>query len=105
MNDTEIVVVGSINADLTTRVARHPRPGETLMGDGGSFSAGGKGANQAVAAGLLGADVAMVGAVGTDPQAEAALAPMRRAGVPPYRTCHRGRAGRPHRAPANSITT
>ena len=31
--------------------------------------------------------------------------PMRRAGVPPYRTCHRGRAGRPHRAPANSITT
>ena len=81
MSATKIVVVGSINADLTTRVARHPNPGETLMGDGGSFSAGGKGANQAVAAGLLGADVAMVGAVGTDPQAEAALAPMRRAGV------------------------
>lgn len=81
MSATKIVVVGSINADLTTRVARHPKPGETLMGGGGFFSAGGKGANQAVAAGLLGADVAMVGAVGTDPQAEAALAPMRHAGV------------------------
>lgn len=77
----KIVVVGSINADLTTRVARHPHPGETLMGTGGTFSAGGKGANQAVAAALLGGDVAMVGAVGADPQAEAALTHLRRSGL------------------------
>lgn len=81
MSTQKIVVVGSINADLTTRVARHPNPGETLMGTGGRFSAGGKGANQAVAAGLLGADVTMVGAVGNDPQAQAALQHFERAGI------------------------
>ena len=43
-------VVGSINADLTVNVGRHPTPGETLMGSGGGITAGGKGANQAVAA-------------------------------------------------------
>lgn len=78
---SSIVVVGSINADLTTRVDRHPNPGETLMGSGGQFSAGGKGANQAVAAALLGADVTMIGAVGDDPQAEAALTHMTRSGL------------------------
>lgn len=81
MNSTQIVVVGSINADLSTRVVRHPRPGETLPGSGGRFSPGGKGANQAAAAALLGADVALVGAVGSDPPAEAALRVLRRAGV------------------------
>ncbi|AIG63819.1 ribokinase [Corynebacterium atypicum] len=77
----KIVVVGSINADLTSRVARHPGPGETLMGTGGTFSAGGKGANQAVAAALLCGDVTLVGAVGHDPQAEAALEHIRRSGM------------------------
>lgn len=77
----KIVVVGSINADLTTRVARHPKPGETLVGTGGHFSAGGKGANQAVAAALLGADVTMIGAIGDDPQAHAAMTHMKRSGV------------------------
>ena len=43
-------VVGSINADLTVNVGRHPTPGETLMGSGGGITAGGKGANQAAAA-------------------------------------------------------
>lgn len=81
MTKQKIVVVGSINADLTTRVQRHPKPGETLTGTGGTLSAGGKGANQAVAAALLGADVTMVGAVGDDPQAEAALQHMRRSGL------------------------
>lgn len=78
---SKIVVVGSINADLTTNVRRHPRPGETLMGSGGVVSAGGKGANQAVAAALLGADVAMVGAVGRDPMAEDALGHMKTSGA------------------------
>ncbi|RNE49612.1 ribokinase [Corynebacterium alimapuense] len=65
----QIVVVGSINADLTVRVGRHPLPGETLLGTGGEVTAGGKGANQAVAAALQGASVALVGAVGNDPYA------------------------------------
>ena len=76
-----VVIVGSINADLTVRVARHPTPGETLLGSGGTVSAGGKGANQAVAAALQGADVAVVGAVGDDPYAAPATEHLRRAGV------------------------
>lgn len=76
-----ITVVGSVNADLTVRLARHPKPGETLLGEGGDFSAGGKGANQAVAAGLLGADVRLVGAVGSDAPAEIVMGSLRRSGV------------------------
>lgn len=79
--DGTIVVVGSVNVDLLAQVRRHPRPGETLHGTGGQMLPGGKGANQAVAAARLGARVAMVGAVGTDVQAEAALSALREAGV------------------------
>lgn len=77
----DVVVVGSINADLTVRVARHPLPGETLIGSGGGVSAGGKGANQAVAAALQGASVAMVAAIGDDPYAAPATTHLRAAGV------------------------
>ena len=76
-----IVVVGSINADLTTHVHRHPTPGETLLGSGGTISAGGKGANQAVAEAQLGAKVHMIGAVGSDPMAEDALKHLRESGA------------------------
>ncbi len=76
-----IVVVGSINADLGVRVARHPNPGETLLGSGGSISPGGKGANQAVAAQLLGATVTFVGAVGGDAYAKPALRRLKASGV------------------------
>ena len=76
-----VTVVGSINADLVVEVDRHPRPGETLLGSGGEVSAGGKGANQAVAAANLGAQVCMVGAVGTDAYAEEALKYLRTSGV------------------------
>ncbi|GAA1248579.1 PfkB family carbohydrate kinase [Oryzihumus leptocrescens] len=61
-----VFVLGSLNVDLVTRVERHPRPGETLMGEGLARFAGGKGANQAVAARAAGADVVMLGAVGED---------------------------------------
>ncbi|MCE1179198.1 MAG: ribokinase [Micrococcales bacterium] len=61
-----VVVLGSLNVDLVTRVERHPRPGETLLGEGLERLAGGKGANQAVAAAAAGAQVAMVGCVGDD---------------------------------------
>ena len=78
---TPIVVVGSINADLVARVARAPQPGETVLGHSFAITPGGKGANQAVAAALLGGRVAMVGAVGDDAFAEPALAGLRASGV------------------------
>lgn len=74
-------VVGSINADLTVNVERHPTPGETLLGTGGGITAGGKGANQAVAAAKLGTDVMLVGATGSDANAAPATALLREAGV------------------------
>lgn len=76
-----VVVVGSINADLSVEVARHPTPGETLPGRDASMRPGGKGANQAVAAARLGATVAMVGAVGDDANAEVALSGIIAAGL------------------------
>jgi ribokinase len=63
----KIVVVGSLNADLVQRVERFPRPGETVIGSDLNIVPGGKGANQAYAAALLGGHVEMVGRVGTDP--------------------------------------
>lgn len=76
-----LCVVGSINADLFLHVERHPHPGETLLGTGGEVMPGGKGANQAVAAALQGAQVSFVGAVGDDAYAEPALSIMRSSGV------------------------
>ena len=61
-----IVVVGSANVDLTSYTDHFPRPGETVFGDDFDLGFGGKGANQAVAAKLCGADVHMVARVGDD---------------------------------------
>src|SRR6266700_5979983 len=61
-----IVVVGSANVDLTTFHDAFPKPGETIFGKSFSLGFGGKGANQAVAARLCGADVSMVARVGDD---------------------------------------
>lgn len=76
-----IVVVGSINADLVVTLERHPQPGETVLGRSMTVLPGGKGANQAVAAALLGAQVTMIGAVGSDAYADVALSAMTAAGV------------------------
>jgi len=62
----KVVIVGSLNMDLVTRLPRLPRPGETLAGQSFVTVPGGKGANQAVAAARLGASVAMIGCVGAD---------------------------------------
>ena len=62
----DIHVLGSLNADLVTRIDAFPSAGETRRADSFGIHAGGKGANQAVAAGKLGADVAMFGALGDD---------------------------------------
>ena len=61
-----ILVLGSLNMDLTVTVPRLPRPGETVLGERLGRYPGGKGANQAVAAARLGGQVAMVGRVGAD---------------------------------------
>jgi ribokinase len=61
-----IAVVGSANIDLTTFTDRFPKPGETIFGQKFDLGFGGKGANQAVAARLCGADVFMVARVGSD---------------------------------------
>ncbi len=68
-----IVVFGSLNVDLTARVERLPQPGETVAGHAFAVVAGGKGANQALAACRAGAAVAMIGAVGNDAFAAIAL--------------------------------
>jgi ribokinase len=62
-----VLVVGSANADLVVPVERRPGGGETVLGGDTTLSPGGKGANTAAAAGRLGADVALLGAVGDDP--------------------------------------
>jgi ribokinase len=76
-----ITVVGSINLDLIATVGRLPGPGETVPGDGFSTAAGGKGANQALAAARAGAKVRMVGAIGRDAHAAQATALLADAGV------------------------
>lgn len=76
-----ITVLGSINIDLVATTERHPRPGETVAGRTFETSAGGKGANQALAAKLSGSTVRMVGAVGNDGFAADALSMLRRASV------------------------
>jgi ribokinase len=69
----KIVVVGSFNADLTSYMARMPRPGETVHGRKFVTGPGGKGSNQAVAAARLGAEVTFVGRIGQDVFAPYAL--------------------------------
>jgi ribokinase len=76
-----MVVVGSINLDLVATSERAPRPGETLSGTRFATFNGGKGANQAVAAGKLGYPVRMVGKVGEDEFGPALKHGLRRAGV------------------------
>jgi ribokinase len=76
-----LTVVGSINLDLVARCQRLPEPGETVTDAEFDRVPGGKGANQAVAAARLGANVRMVGCVGDDSFAEEALAGLRDARV------------------------
>lgn len=63
----DIVVIGSLNMDMVVRTNRSPDAGETLIGQAFALSPGGKGANQAVAAARLGAEVSMIGRVGKIP--------------------------------------
>lgn len=76
-----VVVFGSINQDLSVACERVPRAGETLHGHDFISGAGGKGANQAVAAARMGAVVHMVGAVGADVFGDALVAGLERDGI------------------------
>jgi ribokinase len=76
-----IAVVGSINLDLVASVARLPRPGETLTDAGLARVPGGKGANQAVAAARLGAEVRFIGCAGDDDFGRLARRGLEEAGV------------------------
>ena len=77
----QVTVLGSLNMDITVPASRLPAPGMTTLGSAAVFAPGGKGANQAVAAARLGADVRMVGAVGDDDFGRQLLAGLRAEGV------------------------
>lgn len=77
----QIVVVGSSNTDMIVRMPRIPRPGETVIGGVFDSAPGGKGANQAVAAGRAGADVTLVARIGNDSFGHQALAGFIRDGI------------------------
>ena len=74
---TNILVVGSVNLDMSASVSRLPAPGETVTGARLQRFPGGKGANQALAARRLGADVSLIACVGDDATADEALALLR----------------------------
>ena len=78
---TSIVVVGSVNLDIVATADRLPAPGETVTGAELGRYPGGKGANQALAAARLGADVCLLACVGKDAAAGEALAMLRAGGV------------------------
>jgi ribokinase len=78
-----IVILGVFVADTAYRAARAPRMGETILGSDFKLGPGGKGSNQAVAAGRLGADVTFITRLGRDPFAEMARATWKDAGVKP----------------------
>ena len=76
-----IAVVGSVNLDMIASAPRLPRPGETVTDATFAIHPGGKGANQALAARRLGADVSLIARVGNDSNASPALDLLRRGGV------------------------
>lgn len=77
----KITVVGSINMDLVTITTQMPQMGETLLGKQFQMNPGGKGANQAVAAARLGADVRLIGCVGNDLFGQDILQHLRNEGI------------------------
>lgn len=77
----DVAVVGSANVDLVVPVEQLPRPGQTVLGGDHLRAPGGKGANQAVAAGRLGRSVAMIGRVGGDDHGRLLLGSLASAGV------------------------
>ncbi len=78
---SRVLVIGSSNTDLVIRCPRVPGPGETLLGGTFYAAAGGKGANQAVAAARSGAQVALVARIGNDGYGRRSLAGFEQEGI------------------------
>ncbi len=70
MSKKRIIIAGSVNADVSTRVSRLPGPGETLLASSMTVSGGGKSGNQAVACGRLDGDVSLIARIGDDSYGE-----------------------------------
>lgn len=86
----KILVIGSLNIDMVVGVDHTPAAGETILSNGNmEMIPGGKGANQACAAGCLGANVIMLGAVGNDMYADRQLQSLKQAGVDVSRVIRR----------------
>lgn len=94
MSTPKITVVGSLNMDLLTSAEKVPQVGETVLGQSFTTAPGGKGANQAVAAAKLGAEVVMIGCVGEDLYGEILLKNLWEQGVDFI-----------HRTPVSNVST
>src|SRR4051794_25942337 len=81
MSTARVVVIGSSNTDMVVKAPRIPQPGETVLGGEFIMVPGGKGANQAITAARLGAEVTLVARLGADPFGEASLRNFREAGI------------------------
>jgi ribokinase len=81
IQDASVLVVGSVNCDITVRTARFPAPGETVAGGPVLFGLGGKGANQAVASARTGVRTGLLGTVGADEHGPELLRILTEAGV------------------------
>ena len=79
----KIIVLGVFVADTSFRASRLPKIGETILGESFALGPGGKGSNQAVAAGKLGADVTIITCIGDDEFGKMALRTWQDAGVTP----------------------
>jgi ribokinase len=93
MAKNSVLVIGSSNTDMIVKAARIPKPGETILGGEFATCAGGKGANQAVAAARAGAKVTFIGCVGQDQFGDRALAGLKTEGINlKYTVREKGRA-------------
>ncbi|MCH8570227.1 ribokinase [Nesterenkonia sp. AY15] len=76
-----LLVMGSVNRDITARLPEFPQPGETLLATASQTATGGKSANQAVAAALVGAEAQLIARCGSDAAGAEAVNALREAGV------------------------
>src|SRR5699024_9261144 len=93
-NMSKVVVLGSINVDFTTQVNAFPKAGETVRGEHFKVTAGGKGANQAVACAKMGTEVAMIGKVGEDDYGTFLMDQLKNVGVDTSHVLKQGISGR-----------
>ncbi|MDC1229002.1 ribokinase [Octadecabacter sp.] len=84
----DVIILGVFVADTAYRAERQPRMGETILGQSFALGPGGKGSNQAVAAGMAGVSVGFITKLGQDPFADMALATWVKAGVTSLATLH-----------------